>query len=53
MTRRHRKSEIFTLRLTVEQRERLERISFKQGKKPSELVRDLVLQEIGRQESAA
>jgi hypothetical protein len=53
MTRKLRKAEIFTLRLTREQLGDLKRLAKQQGKKPSEMVRDLVLREIAQQAVAA
>jgi len=47
-----RKREKITFRVTEEQKVRLEKVAEKQGKKPGELIRDLLLQELGRQEAA-
>jgi uncharacterized protein (DUF1778 family) len=48
MTRKLRKTERLTLRLTKDQRERLEKQAEKTGKRLSDMVRDLILTEIGR-----
>lgn len=47
-----RKSEKFSFRLSPDQKAKLKKIADKQDKHPGELVRALVLQEIGRQEAA-
>ena len=46
------KAEKFTFRLTPEQKQKLERIANARKKRPSEMVRDLVLLEIARGEAA-
>lgn len=46
------KAEKFTFRLTPDQKVKLEKVAVRQGKKASEMVRDLVLLEIARQEAA-
>jgi predicted DNA-binding protein len=40
------KAEKFTFRLTAEQKAKLEKVAFRNGKRTSEMVRELVLQKI-------
>lgn len=46
------KAEKFTFRLTPEQKAKLEKVSNREGKKPSEWVRDLVLLEMSKRAAA-
>lgn len=52
MKQKLRKDERLTFRLTADQKSKLQKLADKQGKKRTELIRDLVILEIGRQEAA-
>jgi predicted DNA-binding protein len=46
------KAEKFTFRLTPDQKSKLEKIANREGKKTSEMVRDIVLLEMAKREAA-
>jgi len=53
MTQSLRKSAVFTLRLTREQKDVLKRVAAQQKKRPSDFLRDLLMREVGRLQAAA